>query len=320
MFHLEAAPCAGRGCRWVWPVPASAWGIPAHFRAAPWHLVESGRWLQRAGRSRLSLPVYPLERDQLPWPPPSLAVALSSEICTPGISPSLITEAPSGAILPLGRKRLTLRIKPSVGRIRHRANQNDRRNLHRNLSGRVFLSIAASGFSGSRASGGWLCAGADRNASDFADRHPRINTWSGGEPRRQLCRRPRHRARRHHALGRARPPAVATEILLAGGDRQHELRPSPAGRSVLPTARTPSNRWRRPPHRPNHHRASAAAVCAGIPSVAPQRSPYGRRDPATARWRVRWAVAVVHGQAESPSSAAPRPGIGQGLLYPTEFT
>ena len=77
-------------------------------------------------------------------------------------------------MLPPGRKRLTLRIKPSVGRIRHGDNQNDRRNLQRNLSARVFLSIAASGLSGSRACGGWFCAGADR--------HPRIGTWSGGAP------------------------------------------------------------------------------------------------------------------------------------------
>ncbi len=83
--------------------------------------------------------------------------------------------------------------------------------------------------------------------------------------RQQLCRRPRHLARRHHALGRARPPAVATETLPAGGDRQHELRPSPAGRSVILTARTPSHRCRRPPHRPNHHRASPAAGCPAIP-------------------------------------------------------
>ena len=119
---------------------------------------------------------------------------------------------------------------------------------------------------------------------------------------------------RHHAGGRVwrwamPPPAVAAETLPAGGDRQHGLRPSPAGRSALPTARTPSHRCRRPPHRPNHHRASPAAGCAAIPYVAPQCSPHGIRDRATGRGPGRWAVGSGYGQAESPSSAAPRPGL-----------
>ncbi len=174
-----------------------------------------------------------------------------------------------------GRKRLTLRIKPSVGRIRHRANQNDRRNLHLNLSGRIFLSITASGLFCSRAFGGWLCAGGDRKASDFADRHPRINTWSGGEPATATVQ----------ALVRRRAGpcsrAVTAETLPAGGDRKRELRSSPAGRSALPTARTHSDRRRRPPYRPNHHRAGSAAGYATIPYITPRRSPHGRWDRAT---------------------------------------
>ena len=83
----------------------------------------------------------------------------------------------------------------------------------------------------------------------------------------------------------------------------------PPGRSALPTARTPSHRCRRPPHRPNHHRASPAAGCAAIPYVAPQCSPHGIRDRATGRGPGRWAVGSGYGQAESPSSAAPRPGL-----------
>ena len=118
------------------------------------------------------------------------------------------------------------------------------------------------------------------------------------------------------ALGRAHPPTVAAETLSDGGDRQHELRPSPAGRSVILTARTPSHRCRRPPHRPNHHRASPAAVCAAIPSVAPQRSPRGRRDRGTRRGPALWAVAGGHGQSESPSSVAPRSGLRSGLALP----
>ena len=105
------------------------------------------------------------------------------------------------------------------------------------------------------------------------------------------------------------PPAVAAETLPAGGDRQHGLRPSPAGRSAIPTARTHSHRCRRPPHLPNHHRASPAAGCAAIPSVAPQRSPRGRRDRVAGRGPGRWAVGSGNGQSESPSSAAPRPGL-----------
>ena len=184
-------------------------------------------------------------------------------------------------MLPPGRKRLTLRIKPSVGRIRHGDNQNDRRNLQRNLSARVFLSIAASGLSGSRACGGWFCAGADR--------HPRIGTWSGGAPAATTVQETPTSRAASPCAGPC-PPAVAAETLPAGGDQQHELRPSPAGRSAIPTARTPSDRCRRPPHRPNHHRAGAAAGCAAIPSVTPQHSPRGRRVSRAAAKRTTGAV------------------------------
>ena len=133
-----------------------------------------------------------------------------------------------------------------------------------------------------------------------------------------MCGRPRHLARRDHALGRARPPAVATETLPAGGDRQHELRLSPAGRSALLTARTHSHRCRHPTHLPNHHRASPAAGCPAIPSVAPQRSPRGRRDRATGQGRALWAVGSSLWTV-SPSSAAPRGGFSTRLSSRNEY-
>ena len=191
-------------------------------------------------------------------------------------------------MLPPGRKCLTLRIKPSVPRIGHRDNQNDRRNLHRNLVARVFLRITASGLSGSRVFGGWLCAGADRKpqiSSTATQGRYMIGRRAGGNNCAGDADISCGVTMRAGASGGGPcpPPAVAAETLSAGGDRQHELRPSPAGRSAIPTARTPSDRCRRPPHRPNHHRASPAAGCAAIPSVAPQRSPRGRRDRTTAR-------------------------------------
>ena len=137
--------------------------------------------------------------------------------------------------------------------------KNARRNLHGDLSARVFLRITASGLSGSRACGD-NCAG-DPDIS-------RGVTMRWTMPAR----------------------SVAAETLPVGGDRQHELRPSPAGRSPISTARTPFDRCRRPPHRPNHHRAGAAMGCAAIPYVAPQRSPRGRRVSRAAAKRTTGAV------------------------------
>ena len=107
-------------------------------------LSESGRWPRRAEQFEIAPPVYHPERDRLPSPP-SPAVAQSSGICRLSITSS-----------PNHRKRRRarcchraesarpLRIKPSVGRMRHRYNQNHRRNLHCGFSTRLFVAITAS--------------------------------------------------------------------------------------------------------------------------------------------------------------------------------
>ena len=116
------------------------------------------------------------------------------------------------------------------------------------------------------------------------------------------------------------PPAVAAETLPTGGDQQHELRPSPVGRSAIPTARTPSDRCRRPPHRPNHHRAGAAAGCAAIPSVAPQRSPRGRRVSRAAAKRTTGAVDSRNPTIEPPMWSTLPPPFTAGSRCGTKGT
>ena len=67
------------------------------------------------------------------------------EYVRPGYHHLPSPETPLGTMLPPGKKCLTLRIKPSVGRMRHRYNQNHRRNLQRGFSTRLFVGITASG-------------------------------------------------------------------------------------------------------------------------------------------------------------------------------
>ena len=128
-------------------------------------------------------------------------------------------------MLPPGRKRLTLRIKPSVGRISHRDNQNDRRNVHLNLSGRVFLRIAGSGLSGSQAFGGWLPEPTE--SLRFRRPPPKHRYMIGRRAGGNNCAEDPDiscgvtmRAGAAGA-GPCPPPAVAAETLSAGGDRQH---------------------------------------------------------------------------------------------------
>ena len=115
-------------------------------RVALWQLSESGRWPRRAKQFEIAPPVYHPERDRLPSPPPSPAVAQSSGICRLSITSSPNHRKRRWArCYHLVKSARPFRIKPSVGRCANRDNQNHRRNLHRGFSTRLFVGITASG-------------------------------------------------------------------------------------------------------------------------------------------------------------------------------
>ena len=143
---LKSLQTLGLAVDWEWPVPAPAWGIRQFPRVALSHLSESGRWPRRAEQFETSPLVCHPERDRLPSPLPSPAVAQSPGICRLSITSSPNHQKRRWArCYHLVESARVLRIKPSVGGCANRDNQNHRGNLHRGFSTRLFVGITASG-------------------------------------------------------------------------------------------------------------------------------------------------------------------------------